>query len=429
MIGFIGVFSLVLLICSGVPLSFAIAAVGLAGGFLLLGLKQTAVQIYQVMFQTTTEFLWTSIPMFIFMGQLVSVGNLGKDIYECVYKWFGRIPGGLAVTNVISCAGFGAISGISSAGISAMAPIAMPQMKRYGYDNKLAAGSLAAASTLGILIPPSLGFVVYGIWTDTSIGKLFVAGIIPGCLLACLFTLYVTALCFWKPRFGPPGPSFPWGNRIISLANVIPVFVIFGFMIGGLYVGLFTPSEGAAVGCSSVAIVLLLMNRLRWQGVVSACKATAQTSVMIFSIVIATQVFSRFLVLTDVPERLVGAISSSGLPGWGVLGLIVLLYLFLGMILDSIGMTLLTLPFVFPIIQHLGVDPILFGVILVILTEVGLVTPPVGINCYVLNHLVPELKLSDIFIGVIPFIIICLLVVVFFMGYPEIVLWLPRRAF
>ena len=429
LIGFLGVAALIILICSGVPLAFAIAAVGLAGSSLLLGVPQTAVQIYQVMFQTLTEFLWTSIPLFIFMGQLVSVGNLGKDIYECVYKWFGRVPGGLAVTNVIACAGFGAITGISSAGISAMAPIAMPQMRRYGYDNKLAAGTLATASTLGILIPPSLGFVVYGLWTETSVGKLFIAGIIPGIILAVLFSLYIIVLCFWKPHYGPPGSSFALGDRMRALSKVISVFLIFALMIGGLYAGIFTPSEGAAVGCTAVALVLLLMHRLTWRGVVASCKATAQTSTMIFSVVIATLVFGRFLVLTDVPERLVNLISTSGLPAWGVLGLIVVLYLVLGMILDSIGMTLLTLPFIFPVIQHLGVDPILFGVILIILTEVGLLTPPVGMNCYILNHLVPELKLSEIFIGVIPFLFICLLVIAFFMAYPEIVLWLPDKAF
>lgn len=429
LIGYMGIAFLIILILLGVPLAFAIAAVAVVGSCLVLGVQQTAVQIYQVMFQTTTDFLWTSIPMFLFMGQLVYVGNLGKDIYEGAYKWFGRVPGGLAVTNVVSCAGFAAISGISSAAISALAPISIPQMKQYGYDIKLGVGSLASASTLGILIPPSLGLVVYGIWTDTSIGKLFIAGIIPGVIMACLFSLYVVILCFWKPRFGPPGPAFPWGVRIRALKNVIAVFLIFGFLIGGLYAGLFTPTEGAAVGCSSVAVVLLFMRRLTWQRVFEASKGTARISLMIFSIAIATLVFSRFLVLTNVTESLVNLISGSGLPGWGVLGLIVILYLFLGMILDSIGMTLLTLPFVFPIIQHIGMDPILFGIIQVMLAEVGLVTPPVGLNCYVLNQLVPEVKLADIFVGVIPFISIVLLLAIFLMLCPEVALWLPKLAF
>lgn len=428
-LGTLGVLALVLMIVAGVPLAFAIGALGLIANSLLVGPRQTALQIWQVTFQSTTDFIMTSIPLFILMGQLVSVGGLGRDIYDSVYKWLGRMPGGLAVTSVVSCAAFGAVSGISSAGISAMAPVAIPQMQRYGYDNRLAAGSLASASTLAILIPPSLSFVVYGIWTDTSIGKLFIAGIVPGVLLALLFSAYIVAVCTLRPALGPVGPSFPWTERLRSLAPVLPVAGIFALMVGGLYRGWFTASEGAAVGCAAVALVLTAMRRLTWASVVQAMADTARTTVMIFAIVIAVQVFSRFLVLTDIPPHIVSLIADTGLPRWAVLAAIVSLYLVLGMFLDSIGMVLLTLPFVFPVIQHLGVDPVLFGVVLTVMVEVGLLTPPVGLNCYILKELVPSLSLAEIFRGVLPFVAICLLTVALFLAVPDLVLWLPNRAF
>lgn len=426
-VGLAAMVLMVALICVGVPLAFAIAAVAIFGNALLAGIGPTALQLYQATFQTTTEFVMTSIPLFILMGQLVASGGLGRDIYRCVYQWLGRMPGGLAVTTVVSCAAFGAVSGISSAGISAMAPIAIPEMKRYGYDGRLAAGSLASASTLAIMIPPSLSFVVYGIWTDTSIGQLFAAGVIPGIVMAAMFSAYIIVACIIQPQLGPAGPSFPWIERITSLGSLTPVLAIFFLLVGGLYSGWFTPSEGAAVGCVSVVVVLVVMRRLELQKVIEALKSTAALTVMIFTIVIAVQVFSRFLVLTDVPARLVGAIGSSGLDRYVVLTAVLLLYLFLGMILDSIGMVLLTLPFVFPVIQALQFDPVWFGVVLTVMVEVGLLTPPVGLNCYILNRLAPQIRLGDVFAGVVPFVVLCLLAVLVFTIWPNIVLWLPSR--
>lgn len=428
-VGVLGILALVALIVVGVPLAFAIAAVGIVANTVLTGASQAALQVWQVTFQSTTDFIMTSIPLYVLMGQLVAHGGLGRDIYECVHRWLGRMPGGLAVTSVVSCAAFGAVSGVSSAGISAMAPVAVPQMQRFGYQNRLAAGSLASASTLAILIPPSLSFVVYGIWTNTSIGQLFIAGVIPGILLAAAFSAYILIVCSLRPELGPRGPAYTWSERVRSLLPVLPVFVIFALLVGGLYAGWFTPTEGAGVGCSAVMLVLLLMRRLRWQAVAEAMAETARISIMIFAIVIAVQVFSRFLVLTDIPPRIVDAISQTGLPPWGVLTSIMLLYLVLGMFLDSIGMVLLTLPFVFPVVQHLGVDPVLFGVVLTVMVEVGLLTPPVGLNCYILNQLVPSVGLGEIFRGVAPFVVICLLGVWLFMAVPQLVLWLPQLLF
>ncbi len=428
-IGLVALFIMVVLICAGVPLAFAIGAVAIIGNCLIVGVGPTALQLYQAAFQITTEFLMTSIPLFILMGQLVAGGGLGRDIYSCIYKWLGWVPGGLAVTTVSSCAALGAVTGISSAALGALAPIAIPEMKRYGYDNRLAAGSLASASTLAILIPPSLAFVIYGIWTETSIGRLFAAGVIPGLVLAAMFCVYIVCICLYRPEFGPVGPSFSWRDRIVSTSALLPVFIIFGGMLTGLYAGWFTPSEGAACGTAAVAVLLGLMGRLDRHNVAEALKSTAGLTVMIFTIVIAVQVLSRFLVLTDVAPRLVAGIGNSGLGRYTVLFFILLLYLILGMILDSIGMVLLTLPFVFPIIKALDFDPVWFGVILTVMIEVGLLTPPVGLNCYILNRMTPELSLSEIFTGVMPFVVICLFAVLLFTVFPQIVLWLPNLIF
>jgi C4-dicarboxylate transporter, DctM subunit len=428
-IGLIALVGMIVLICVGVPLAFAIGAVAIIGNVLLVGLQPTSVQLYQSAFQTTTEFLMTSIPLFILMGQLVSAGGLGRDIYSCVYKWLGWVPGGLAVTTVSSCAALGAVTGISSAALGALAPIAIPEMKRYGYSSRLAAGSLASASTLAILIPPSLAFVIYGIWTETSIGRLFAAGVVPGLMLAAMFCVYIVTVCLINPKLGPTGPSFTWRERLTSTGALLPIFLIFIGMLAGLYAGWFTPSEGAAVGCSAVFVLLLVMGRLNPGNVAEALKSTAALSVMIFAIVIAVQLFSRFLVMTDVPERLVAAIGAAGLSRYVVLAAIILLYVFLGMILDSIGMVLLTLPFVFPIIKALGFDPVWFGIILTVMIEVGQLTPPVGLNCYILNRMTPEIPLGDIFAGVMPFVVICMVAVLLFTIFPQIVLWLPNLMF
>jgi C4-dicarboxylate transporter DctM subunit len=428
-IGILALLIMIVLICAGVPLAFSIAAVAIVGNAIIVGIAPTSLQLYQAMFQTTTEFLMTSIPLFILMGQLVSAGGLGRDIYSCVYKWLGWVPGGLAVTTVSSCAALGAVTGVSSAALGALAPIAIPEMKRYGYDNRLAAGSLASASTLAILIPPSLAFVIYGIWTETSIGRLFAAGVVPGLLLAAMFCVYIVIVCIRNPKLGPVGPSFSWRDRIVSTTALLPIILIFAGMLTGLYAGWFTPSEGAACGCTAVAILLGLMGRLDRRNVTEALKSTAALTVMIFTIVVAVQLFSRFLVMTDVAPRMVSAIGESGLSRYVILTAIIILYLFLGMILDSIGMVLLTLPFVFPIIKTLGFDPVWFGIILTIMIEVGQLTPPVGLNCYILNKLTPELSLAEIFAGVIPFCLICLFAVLLFTIFPQIVLWLPNLLF
>ncbi len=428
-IGFSGIVALIVLISAGVPLAFGISLIGIVGISVVMGLQQAGVQLFQVTFITTTDFILTSIPLFILMGQLVAVGQLGRDLYNCVQKWMGWLPGGLAVATVASCAALGAVTGISVAGIGALGPIALPEMRRHGYDSKLAAGSLASASTLAIMIPPSVSFIVYGIWTETSIGQLFIAGIIPGIIMTIVFCAYIVFTSIRDPSRAPRGPSHSLSERMQSVVGVMPVAVVFVGMIGGLYFGWFTPSEGAAVGCSAIALILFLMGRLTWAGIVESVTTSARISIMIFAILIAAQLFSRFIVVTDVQRIMVEHVTGADFNRYVVITLILALYLFLGMILDGFSMMLLTLPFVFPVIRQLGFDAVWFGIVLTLMVEVGLLTPPVGLNCYMLHKIAPEISLGEVFQGVLPFVFLCLGCAALFTAFPEIVLWLPRRAF
>lgn len=433
-VGLLGLVALVALIIAGVPLVWSIGLVAVLGNVVVFGisgtgLNLTGIQLFQSAFESLTNFIMISIPLYIFMGQMVAGGGLGRDVFGAVYKWTGWLPGGLAVTTTVSCAGFGAVTGVSAAGIGTLAPIAMPEMRRYGYTDALAAGSLASASTLAILIPPSLSFVIYGILTEQSIGKLFLAGVVPGLLMTGFFVVYIIFRAMLRPEEAPRAKAHDRDGRWTALLRVTPVVVIFLFLMSGLYRGWFTPSEGAAVGCLAVAVVLAFMGRFSVTLLVDAAISAARISIMIFAIVVVVQLFSRFLVLTNIQGSLVAVMSDPALNRYVVLAMILFVFVLLGMVLDTIGMMLLTLPFVYPIIVKLGFDPIWFGVIMTIMVEVGLLTPPVGMNCYMLKQIDPALRLADIFRGVAPFVLICLLSVLLFTLVPEIVLALPKAAF
>lgn len=426
-LGIIGLLVLFALIVVGVPLAFTIGLVGLLGNGFLLGFQQAGLQLFQALFQTSTEFALSAVPIFIFMGSLVANGGMGKDLYTAVQRWFSWVPGGLAVTTVVSCAGLGAVTGVSAAGIGALGPIAMPEMKRSGYSDQLSSGALASASTLAILIPPSVAFIVYGIWTDTSIGKLFLAGVIPGLLLTGLYCLYIVIVSMVWPETAPRGAKPSWSDRWRSLPAVTPVATVFLGLLAGLYQGWFTPTEGAAIGCAIVMFALGLQRRITWGMVQRSAEDAARLTIMVFVIVAAVQAFSRFLVLTDVPHAVVNAVTSTGFTPPVIIALILMMYLVLGMVLDGMGMMILSLPFVFPVVMHLGYDPIWFGVVLTIMIEIGLLTPPVGMNCYLLHRVAPDISQGSIFVGVLPFVAIAFGAVILISVFPSIVLWLPSK--
>jgi len=412
---------LLLLTAIGTPLALSLILVGFGGNLFFYDVAQTSTRFYESLFDNATSFILAAVPLFIFMGQLVHHSNIGRDLYECVYRWVGRVPGGLAITAVLSCAGFGAVTGLSAASVATMGAITMPEMKRYGYAPRFAAGSLAIASTLAILIPPSLLMIIYGLWTETSIGHLFIAGIVPGIMMTAAFCGYIYIRVTINPELGRRGEAFTFAEKMRSLFALLPIFFIFGIVIGGIYAGVLTVSEGAGVGSAAVMVLLVGMRRLNWKTIALAVRETCQLTVMVMTIFIGATFFAKFLVVTDISYELVEFIEDISVNRYIVLLAFVVMYLFLGMVLDTIGMLLLTLPIVFPVITELGFDAIWFGIILTILVEIALVTPPVGFNCFVLHQIAPDIPLGQIFLGVMPFVMIALGILGILTLFPDIV--------
>ena len=424
----IGVGAIVLmlaLIAIGVPIGFALGVVGLAGNVMVTGLPQTALQIQLIAWESGNNFLLIAAPLFILMGQLVYHAGIASDLYECTHKWFGRLPGGLAVTSVITSAAFGAVTGSSIAAVHTMGSMVIPEMKRYNYDMRLATGSVAAAGTLAILIPPSITLVIYGVWTETSIGQLFIAGVIPGIVLAAMFCGMIVARSVSNPELGPRGPRYPMGERVASLLKLMPTAAVFAVVLGGIYGGIFTPSEASAVGVIGVLAVAVAMRRLTWRGLADSLHQAGIVSAMIFVIIVGGILLSRFLVQTDVTPGLVGIIGDLEVNRYVIILLFVVMYLILGAILDVLGMIILTLPFVFPIILDLGFDAVWFGIFITVMVELALITPPIGLNVYVMKNVVPDVEVMEIFRGCVPFVAITLIFVLLLLLLPDLALWLP----
>lgn len=424
-LGILSIFLMLALTFMGVPIAFALLAIGAAGNAYLMGLPQTAMQIHLITWETGTNFLLIAVPLFIFMGQLVYHTEIASDLYDFVHKWFGRLPGGLAVTGVFTSAGFGAVTGSSVAAIATMGIMVMPQMKRYNYNLRLATGSLASAGTLAIMIPPSIPMVIYGVWTETSIGKLFIAGVVPGILLAAGFCGMIVVRCLINRDLGPAGPIFSWSERLTALTKLLPASIIFLIVIGGIYGGIFTPTEASAIGAAGVLGVALVMQRLTWKRIKDALWQTGEISAMIYAILIGGVMFSRLLVQTDVTPALVNTIAGLEVSPYTIIFLFSIMFLLLGAVLDTFGMLILTLPLVFPICRNLGFDPVWFGIYMTVMMEIAMLTPPIGLNVFVMQRVAPEVPLSEIFKGVMPFVIICMITVLIITAFPQLALWLP----
>ena len=424
----LGILSIILMIALtflGVPIALALLAIGAAGNIYLMGLPQTAMQVHMITWETGTNFLLIAVPLFIFMGQLVYHTQIASDLYDFVHKWFGRLPGGLAVTGVFTSAGFGAVTGSSVAAIATMGIMVMPEMKKYKYNLRLATGSLASAGTLAIMIPPSIPMVIYGVWTETSIGKLFIAGVIPGILLAAGFCGMIIVRCLMDRQLGPAGPVYSWTERLSALTKLMPTAIIFIIVLGGIYGGVFTPTEASAIGAVGVLAVALVMRRVTVKRLKESLWQTGEISAMIYAILIGGVMFSRLLVQTDVTLALVNYIASLEVGPYTVIFLFSIMFLLLGAVLDTFGMLILTLPLVFPICRNLGFDPVWFGIYMTVMMEIAMLTPPIGLNVFVMQRVTPEVPLSEIFRGVLPFVIICLVLVVLIVAFPQLALWLP----
>lgn len=426
LIGVLGLVIMFVLILSGIPVAFSIGAVAVFGLFTVSSVQITLAQTTLVAWQTGTDFVIICIPLFIFMGKLVFHTGIATDLYDTMQKWVGRLPGGLAIAAVLSCAAFGAVTGSSVASVATMGSIIRPELKRYKYADKLSSGTLTASGSLAILIPPSVGFVFYGILTDTSIAALFIAGIVPGLILVSIYCLSVYTRCKITPEVGPIGPRYTWNDRFSSLWKTWPIMAIFILVIGGIYGGFFTPTEASGIGAVGVLIVALSLGRLKWQALRKSLYETGLVSAMIYGIILSGYLLARFLAVTGLSESMVSFVIGLNVNKYLVLFILMVTYLVLGTMLDVFGIMILTIPFFFPIVMELGFDPIWFGVFTVIMCEVALLTPPVGVNVFAMHNIAPDIPMKTIFAGIVSFTIYDLMLVFLITIFPEIPLWLTR---
>jgi C4-dicarboxylate transporter DctM subunit len=425
-LGYIGLSVMVFLIIIGVPVAFSIGIVAVVGLFIAGGVKITLAQTTLVAWQVGTDFVIICIPLFVFMGKMAANSGIAADIYDALQKWVGRISGGLAIAAVLACGAFGAVTGSSVASVATMGSIIRPELKKYGYSDRLASGTLTASGSLAILIPPSVGFAFYGILTDTSIALLFIAGITPGIILVALYCIGVYVRCRITPEVGPTGPSYSWRERIHSLKGTWPILFIFLLVIGGIYIGLFTPTEASAVGAAGVMLVAFFLGRLTWPKVRDALITTGHVSGFLYAIILSGYVLARFIAITGVSQNLVKYVVSLDLGVHGFIGVMLVIYLILGMLLDVFGIMILSIPFFFPVAVSLGINPVWFGVFTVMMCEIGLLTPPVGVNVFTMHNIAPDIPMKTIFLGIISFTCYDLIVVGLITLFPEIPLWLTR---
>ncbi len=427
MAGLVGVVILFVLLFFRLYIGVAMALVGFAGFSYLSG-PSTGLSLFgMVPYSTASFYSFSIIPLFVLMGQFAFYSGMSQDIYKAVYKWFGHLPGGLGMATILGCAGFAAISGSSLATAATMGSVALPEMRKYKYDDGLATGSIAAGGTLGILIPPSIGFVIYGILTEESVGRLLLAGILPGLLLSAFFILTIYVISKRNPRMAPASPRSSYKERLGSLSGTWGILLLFLIVMGGIYSGVFTPIEAAGIGAFGALLIGLMRRRLNFALILKSLQDTLRTTGMIFLILIGAEIFTLFLGVSKLPMYLADVIGSIELPPYLILAVILFFYIILGCVLDGIAMIILTIPIIFPVITALHFDPIWFGVLMVIVLEMGLITPPVGLNVFVIGGVAKDVPLAVIFKGVLPFLAASVIALIVIMIFPDIALLIPTK--
>jgi len=416
---------MVFLILMGMRIAFVAPLVAFGGIAALKGWKVAFNIAGYLPHGIAAHYSLSVIPLFIIMGYLGFHSGLTKDIFHTARQWFGHLPGGLAIATTYGCAGFAACTGSSVASAAVMGKMAIPEMRKYGYEPGFAAGAVAAGGTIATLIPPSVPLVIYGIITEQSVGFLLMAGFLPGILSAIIYAFMIQFRVKMKPSLAPPLEKAPWKSRVISLKNTWGIVAILTLMLGGIYTGIFTPTEAGGAGAAGVLLIGILTRRLNFKKFKMALMETGRATVMIFAIIVGILIFVRFLALTGLPAAFSEMVVALPVPRIFILGGILGLFVFLGMFLDLIGMMLLALPIVFPPIVALGYDPIWFGVIVVKMGEICLITPPVGLNVYVVNSVAPDIPSQTIFKGIIPFLLMDFLTLAVLIAFPQIVTFLP----
>jgi tripartite ATP-independent transporter DctM subunit len=426
LIGVLGVVVLVAMFFSRAPIAYVMAMVGFCGFALVRGLEPALKLLARDYYGVFSSYGLTIVPLFILMGQIAFNAGISRRLYDTAYRFLGHIRGGLAMATVAACAAFGAVCGSSPATAATMATVGLPEMRRYGYHSRLATGVVASAGGLGMLVPPSVVLLVYGILTEQSIGALFIAALIPSLIVSLIFVLTVALVCARRPELGPAGEKSDWPTRVKSLGNLSETLAVFGLVMGGLFTGLFTPTEAGGVGAAGMLVTAWARRLLPWSKLVKSLIESLRTSCMVLMLVAGAVIFGHFLAVTGIPMAAAAWVQGLAWPGWAVMGLIVAIYLLGGCFIDALALIMLTIPIFHPVVMGLGYDPIWFGVIIVLVTQMGVITPPVGINAYVVHGVDTRTPLEEIFRGSLPFLWALVLGTALFIAWPELITWLPR---
>jgi C4-dicarboxylate transporter, DctM subunit len=424
LLGFAALFVLMLL---RVPVGMALGLVGVSGFGYLVGGEPALKLVGQTSMRTVTDYTFGVIPMFLLMGAFVSTSGMSRELFRAANSFVGHFKGGLGIATIAACGFFAAISGSSVATAATFSAVAYPEMRRYSYPQSFSTGVIAAGGTLGAMFPPSTVLAVYGIITEQDIGKLFIAGIIPGLIAVTMYMITILIIGMVRPGFLPAGPQSSWRERYGALRQIWAPLLLFLFVIGGLYGGLFTPTEAGGMGAGGAFIISVLRGRLSRSDIRRSLLQATRTAAAVFTILIGALLFGYFLTITETPQKVTAFLTGLGLGSYGVLALIMLMYLVLGCLMDAMAMIILTIPIIFPVIKALGFDPIWFGVIIVMTVELGLIHPPVGMNVFVIKSVVPDVKFSTIFRGVLPFILTDLIRLMILIAFPLLATWLPAR--
>ena len=427
-IGILCFLALFVLLIMTVPIGFAMGLCGLVGMSMIIGVGPSLSLFGTTVYETTATYDLSIIPLFVLMGAVAARSGLSKELYGAFNAWFGAFRGGLALATVGACGAFAAICGSSVATAATMSKVALPEMKRYKYSESLATGSVAAGGIIGILIPPSVVLVLYGVLTETSIGDLFIAGFLPGILTIVGFMLVVVVVTRLNPASGPAGERVSLKEKFAALGRTWAIILLFGLVIGGIYFGVFTPTEAAGIGAVGAFAISALRRRMTLANTRDALLETVKTTAMIFTILIGALTLNNLMVFSGIASALSGFVSGLDMHPMAVMAVILLIYLVMGCFLDALAMILLTVPIFFSIITDLGFDPVWFGIIVVMVVELGLITPPIGMNVFVIKGMMPDVKLSSIYKGVIPFVIAQFILIIMVFLIPDIALWLPESA-
>ena len=423
-IGFVALFALMLL---RVPIGMAMGLVGVSGFAYLAGGGPALKIIGHTSMRTVTDFNFAVVPLFLLMGAFATTSGMSRELFRAGNAFLGHLRGGLGIATIAACGGFSAICGSSVATAATFSRVAYPEMRRYGYRESFSTGVIAAGGTLGIMIPPSTVFAIYGLITEQDIGKLFIAGIVPGILAMLMYMGTVTLLGRLRPDYLPPGKHASWAERLTSIREIWSTLLLFAFVIGGIYGGAFTATEAAGMGAVGAFILGVVRGRLSRQDIRRSLLDTTRVTAAVFTILIGALLFGYFLTITQTPQKITALLTGLGIGRYGVLVVIMLMYLVLGCIMDALAMIILTVPIILPVIKELGFDPIWFGVIIVMTVELGLISPPVGMNIFVIKSVIGDVKISTIFSGVLPFIVTDIIRLAILIAFPILALWLPSR--